>query len=246
VLKINNDSPASGPGARQWLGSARERGFLGRLPDSIVDELVRQAQRVEYPKGGIGLRWDEEPKTAIVLRGSARAFLSTPDGAQVTTRYLRPGDMSGVFAVRRPHLSRGVQALEPTVLMLVSADRMKELGLAHPEFAWALIEEMTTVLNQTHRSLYIRALGSVRQRVASALLERAMIGTGRVDAGAEVAGTQLDLAMAAGTVREVVASVLRVLKKEGIIEVHRGRIVITDPARLERAAGEGMGFTDQQ
>jgi hypothetical protein len=40
----------------------------------------------------------------------------------------------------------------------------------------------------------------------------------------------------------VVASVLQDLKRDGMVEVHRGRVVIRDPDRLAREAGVAFGF----
>lgn len=222
-----------------WLRAARGYGWLGRLPDDLVREVVSGAQRIEYPKGGVGLRWDDGPKTAIVLNGTARAFLAFPDGNQVTTRYLRPGDMTGVYAPRQPHIARGIQALEPAELMLIAAERVKQLAEAHPALAWALVEELTSILNLTQRALYIRAFGSVRQRVAIAIVDRARLA-GPVLAGRSITGTQSELAIAAGTVREVVATALQGLKRDGIVDVRRGAVVILDPDRLEREANKGL------
>lgn len=223
----------------EWLAAARAYGMLSRLPDELVAQVVAQAQRVEYPKGAIGLRWDERPLTAILLRGTARSFLSYPDGNQVTVRYLRSGDVVGVFAARMPRISRGLQALETSELLLITADRMRELSMTRPEFAWALVEEMTTVLNLTQRALYLRAFGSVRQRVAVAIMDRARLA-GKVSPGQAVPGTQTELATGAGTVREVVATSLQGFKRQGIVDVRRGAVVIRDPERLAREAEIGF------
>lgn len=230
----------NGPSIPEWLNPARRHGLLARLPDSVVSEVLYGAQRVEYPKGGVGLRWeDETPKTAIVVSGTARAFLAFPDGNQVTTRYLKPGDMTGVFAPRQPRIARGIQTLEPSELLLIAADRMKHLATSHPAMAWALVEELTTILNLNQRALYIRAFGSVRQRVAIAIVDRARLA-GPVTGGRVISGTQSELAIAAGTVREVVATALQGLRREGILDVRRGAVVILDSERLEREATGGF------
>jgi CRP/FNR family cyclic AMP-dependent transcriptional regulator len=223
----------------EWIRPARSHGLLARLSDNLVNELAARGQRIEYPRGGVGLRWDEEPKTAIVVKGLARGFLAHPDGNQVTTRYLGPGDMTGVFAPREPRIARGIQALEPSELLLIEAARVKQLAEANPPLAWAMIEELTTILNVTQSALYVRAFGSVRQRVAIALRARASLD-GPLTSGMAVIGTQSELAIAAGTVREVVATVLQIFKREGTVDVRRGRVVILDPQRLELEAGAGL------
>ena len=222
-----------------WLQAARSNGFLSKLPDRLLHMVLKNSHRVEYAGGAIALRWDENPRTAVVLRGTLRGFLMFPDGGQATTRYLKPGDMTGVFAAREPRIARAVQALEPAELLFVDGARVRDMALAEPAFAWALIEELTSVLNSTHRALYIRAYGSVRQRVASAILERAELSS-RLRAGSRVSGTQVELATAVGSVREVVASALQALKREGIIDVTRGRVVVLDPGRLAEEANLGL------
>lgn len=223
-----------------WLGEARRHGLLSRLPASIAAAAVRGAQRVEYPAGTVGLRWDRGPKAAIVLRGVLRSYIYYLDGTQVTTRYLKPGDLTGVFAPRRPALTRGVQAVDRSELLFIDAERVRELSLAEPQFAWAMIEELTTVLNETQRALYLRAFGSVRQRVVSAIVDRAT-ASGQLEVGRKVLGTQQDLATAVGSVREVVAATLGALKHEGLVDVHRGSVVILAPERLAREADAAMG-----
>jgi CRP/FNR family transcriptional regulator len=223
------------------LGEARGRGLLSRLPDEAVNALVGAANRVEYPPGTVALRWDDTPKAGIVLRGTLRAFIALPSGGQVTTRYLRAGDMTGVFAPRKPTMARGIQALEPSELLFIEGGRIKELSLSMPRFAWAMIEELTTVLNSTHKALYVRASGSVRQRVVAAILERAE-AAGGVSPGLNVPGTQYELANAVGSVREVVANVLKSLKCEGMIDIRRGGLVILEPERLRKESVAGLGL----
>ena len=214
-----------------WLGAARQLGLLGGLPDDVVRAAVRGAQRVQYAPGPIGLRWEEGPVTAVVLSGVLRTYLASPDGAQATVRYVKTGDATGIFAPRQPALARGIVALEPSELLFIAGARVKELALAEPRFAWALIEEITTSLHAAQRALYVRGFGSLRQRVVTAIVERAK-ASGRFARGSEFAGTQHELAVAVGSVREVVASVLGDMKQDGLIDIRRGGIVILEPVRL--------------
>ena len=240
-LHESNHNPQAAVSEMEWLREARGSGFLSRLPDDLVRAVVTVGQRVEYPPGTLALRWDESPKTGIVLRGTLRAFIALPDGGQVTTRYLRAGDITGVYAPRQPHLARGVHALDACELLFVDAVRVKELSLTNPLFAWAMIEELTTVLNSAHKAMYVRGFGSLRQRVVSAILDRAE-ALGGVTAGQSVPGTQHELANAVGSVREVVATVLQALKREGLVDIRRGGLVILEPDRLIEEATAGLGL----
>jgi CRP/FNR family transcriptional regulator, cyclic AMP receptor protein len=223
-----------------WLGEARRQGFFGRLPDDLVRAAVQGAQREEFAPGTIGLRWEQGPKSAIVLGGTLRTYLAFPDGGQATLRYLRPGDITGIFAPRPPAVARGMLAIERSELLFIDGERMKELSLADPRFAWELIEEMTSILDAAHRALYIRAFGTMRQRVVSTIVERAT-AAGQLASGRQVTGTQHELAIAVGSVREVVASILGTLKHEGMIDIRRGGVVIVDPERLVAEAQAVIG-----
>jgi CRP/FNR family transcriptional regulator, cyclic AMP receptor protein len=232
--------PRTTPEDLVWLGEARRQGFFGRLPDDLVRAAVQGAQREEFAPGSIGLRWGDGPRSAIVLRGTLRTYLAFPDGGQATVRYLRPGDMTGIFAPRQPALARGLLAIEQSELLFIGGARMKELSLADPRFGWELVEEMTSILNAAHRALYIRAFGSMRQRVVSTIVERAT-AAGQLASGRQVTGTQHELAIAVGSVREVVASILGTLKHEGLIDIRRGGVVIVDPERLVAEAQAVIG-----
>ena len=214
-----------------WLGEARRHGLFGRLPDDIVRAAVNVAQRVEYGPGPIGMRWQQGPTTAIVVSGILRTYLAFPDGGQATVRYLKAGDMTGIFAPRQPALARGLIGLEPSELLFIDGARMKELSIAEPQFGWALVQELTSVLNASHRALYIRAFGSLRQRLVTAIVDRAT-AAGQLARGSQVMGTQHELAIAVGSVREVVASILGTMKHEGLIDIRRGSVVIREPERL--------------
>ncbi|TMC51421.1 MAG: Crp/Fnr family transcriptional regulator [Chloroflexi bacterium] len=240
--KSDDYLPRSNWHVPDWLKAASSHGLLSRLPESLVEAVVRGASRVETPTGAVALRWDESPKAGFILRGTFRGFIASLDGGQVTTRYLKTGDMAGVFAPRLPRLARGIQALEPGELLLVDSERIKELALSNPAFAWEMIQELTTVLNSNQKALYVRAFGSVRQRVVSAIVERAAVAD-RLNPGGRVAGTQHELAIAIGSVREVVASELQQLKREGLLEIHRGGVVILQPDALVKEATTRLGIS---
>jgi CRP/FNR family cyclic AMP-dependent transcriptional regulator len=74
-------------------------------------------------------------------------------------------------------------------------------------------------------------LGSVRQRVVRQLLDIAA----ERQRGAELVApvTQQQLADGIGSAREVVARVLRELRKERLVTTEVGRVVLLDPLRLQ-------------
>src|SRR5260370_39384712 len=125
----------------EWLRPARSTGLLSRLPDLVVREVTNGAHRVEYPSGTVAVGWDEGSVAWILLRGSLRGFLASPQGNQVTTRYLKPGDTIGLLADHRLVLARGVQLPDPSALLVVTPGRTSDVAMVQPVFAWALSAE---------------------------------------------------------------------------------------------------------
>jgi CRP/FNR family cyclic AMP-dependent transcriptional regulator len=97
--------------------------------------------------------------------------------------------------------------------------------------SWAIAEFVTRRLYENLEQTAVNAFGSVRQRVAAHLLDLA--STRQEPAGRLAARvSQQELADAAGSVREVVAWVLRELRTAGIIATAVDHIVILDATRL--------------
>jgi CRP/FNR family transcriptional regulator len=224
-----------------WLSAARERGLLSRLPDQLVAGVIRGAQRATYPAGAVVPGWEERPWAAIVLSGGLRVFLPAYDGGQITLLYMRPGDLIGTFIGTRSSLTRSMQAIEPVELLHLEATRLAALAQTEAQLAWEMLLEISRAVRLTHRSYGIRTFGSIRLRLANAILERALT-SGPVVPGTVVPGTQHELAIAAGTVREVVATALQGLKRDGVVAIRRGSVVILDPDALNREADGGFGF----
>jgi len=86
-------------------------------------------------------------------------------------------------------------------------------------------------LRRTMELVGLRTIGSIRQRLAYDLLDRAcreQLASGRLI----VEASQTELADSIGTSREVAARALAVLRSEGLITTRRGSVRIESPTRL--------------
>jgi CRP/FNR family transcriptional regulator len=224
---------AEEPGA---LNGMARKGFLARLasPD-LISELTRSAPSVYYPKGSLSFPARDGTVAALVVSGTLRYYLAGSDGRQLTIRYLGPGDLVGSLITERSNLATRIQALEPSVLLQLDAERMRQLARRSSDLSQALLEELTARLRFAYRALAASAFMSVRSRVARDLLERARMS------GPPVAGRHLDvthqsLADAIGSVREVVARAVRELRTEGVIASNGDGITVLDAEGLARLA----------
>jgi len=129
------------------------------------------------------------------------------------------------------------QAVTPTSVWMIAPARFRALCEQHASLATAVAEECATRASDAFEELALLTFGSVRQRVARHLLD---LAAEQQRAGALVAAvTQQELADAAGTVREVVARVLKQLHQTGMTAGSDDGVVILDAARLDAEATSG-------
>jgi CRP-like cAMP-binding protein len=78
------------------VADAMARSFLGKLPSGLVDELLAEGERVDYPAGSIIYREGAAPRAVLVVEGLLRVYMTSPEGRQVTVRYARDAEVLGI------------------------------------------------------------------------------------------------------------------------------------------------------
>ena len=227
--------------ADREVEDALAHSFLARLPPEVRDGLRAEGERADYPAGTTVYRAGSAPQAALVVRGLLRVFLTSVEGRQVTVRYARPGDVLGIAVLVGGPASTSVQAVEPSSVFRISARTLIAAARRDPRVSWAIAEELNRRLYEVLEQTAVNAFGSVRQRVATHLLDLASAQQhprGRLAARV----SQQELADAAGSVREVVARVLRDLRVAGIVATTADSVVILDPARLYAESGGTAGL----
>jgi CRP/FNR family cyclic AMP-dependent transcriptional regulator len=217
--------------ADQEVRDALAGSFLAALPPEVVEELLANGERFDYPGGIAVYRPGSPPRAALVIRGLLRVYLSSPEGRQVTVRYARESDVLGIAAVVGGPPNVGVQTIAPSTFFSINGAKLTELAHRDARVAWQLAEELNRRLYDTLYEAAVNTFGSVRQRVAAHLLDLAsdhQPPDGRLVALV----SQQELADAVGSVREVVARVLRDLRVAGLVATAADSIAILDPARL--------------
>ena len=224
------------------VDDALARSFLAGLPPELVVSLRAEGERVDYPVGTIAYRAGDDPRApGLVVRGLVRVFLSSSGGRQVTVRYARPGDVLGIAVLVGGPTNTSVQMVEPSSVFRIGARTLTAAALRDPRVSWAIAEVLNRRLYDVLEQTAVNAFGSVRQRIATHLLDLASDGQrphGRLEAHV----SQQELADAAGSVREVVARALRDLRAAGIVATAADSVVILDPARLYAESGGPSGL----
>ena len=141
--------------------------------------------------------------------------------------------------------SATVEAIETTEVIAILGGDMRRLLSEHPDIAVKLVASLGRRLRETNERLARQSFQTVQSRVAAVLLQLIGVERGEGPAapppGAEephgdvlITSTQADLAQLAGSSRESASRFLAVLERAGIITQGRGKLVVHDPAALER------------
>jgi CRP/FNR family transcriptional regulator len=205
------------------------------------DELARVAE-VAVPRrfvaGEVVFREGDQSNTCYVVRhGIARAVREHTDGRSITLANFGPGDIFGELAMfddeRR---SATVETLEDTDAIAILGGDMRRLLREHPDIAVKLLASLGRRLRETNERLARQSFQTVQSRVASVLLQ--LVAGARSEDAEEgdvlITSTQAGLAQLAGSSRESASRFLAVLERAGIITQGRGRLVVHDPAALQR------------
>ncbi len=217
--------------AEREIADAVAGSFLGGLPADLIDTLLNLGEIIDYPAGSTIYREGSNPRTLLVVRGLLRVYMSSPEGRRVTVRYARTRDVLGVAVLVGGPADVGVQTLAESSLFRIDSPTLTAAARRDARVSWALAEELSRRLYETLQHTAINAFGSVRQRVAAHLLDLAS-GQQRPQGRLVARVSQQELADAVGSVREVVARVLRDFRLERLVVTAPDSIHILDPAGL--------------
>src|SRR5262249_55481065 len=208
--------------------------MLDKLPPELTAQVLDGGYRVDFPVGAQPSARANETAVALVLEGLIRVFLVSDAGRQVTVRYARSGETLGLVHLFGRNTSVHSQAVTPASVRMTPPARLRALSQQHGQLATAIAEECAARASDAIEELALLTFGSVRQRVARHLLD---LAAEQQHAGELVAAvTQQELADAAGSVREVVARVLKQLHQSGITAGSDHGVIILDAARLDAEA----------
>jgi CRP/FNR family transcriptional regulator, cyclic AMP receptor protein len=220
-------------------------GLLSRVPvfEQLAPADLERVADVAVPRRfdarDVVFREGDDSDTCYVVRsGHARAVREHSDGRQLTLATFGPGDIFGELAMfedeRRSATVEAVDALE--VVAILGAD-MRGLLRRHPDIAVKLVIALGRRLRDANERLARQSFQTVQSRVATVLAQmvaRAHEEGRESDGGILLVATQAELAQLAGSSRESASRFLAVLERAGIISQGRGKLIVHDPAALQR------------
>ena len=213
------------------------------VPEADLEALADLAVSKAFARQATIFREGREAQGFYLLsRGYVKLVKSSPDGKEYIIRLVGPGETFAEAAVfSDASYPATAMALEDCqTLFFPKAPFLRHLA-ASPTLARNMLATLSRLMLHLTRQLEDLSLKEVSARLASYLLERCQERHGRIEKGLafELPTTKTHLAAYLGTIGETLSRTLSRLKSQGVIEVEKGRITITDPAVLKKiASGE--------
>ncbi len=223
------------------MGSAARSSIFRQIPlfaslsAPEIDAIVERSIEKKFAAGE-ALFYEGEQCRGLYLLGQGRAkiFKTSGSGREVMlTIESAPSSVAEVPLFDGGPYPAGCSAVEPVVAYLLTKHEFQQVCRLHPEVPLKVLAVMGQRLRSLVRVVESVTFGSVRQRLA-----RALIDFGE-QAHADVFTlpvTHEELAFRLGTVREVVSRNLSRFQAEGLLRVTRREVALLDRAGLEREA----------
>lgn len=221
----------------------RRCALFAQFDETVIARLARDARRTGIKRHHAvvdqGVRW---PYFGVVESGIVQAVLLSSLGREQAVYEVLAGETFGEIAIldNGEIPLRHVALAADTRVVLLRADAVRALAETHRTFAAALEERSCGHVRAILDRFAAHLSQSTAARVARALLAYASPEIGLSAALAPLPNmTQIELATAAGTVKEVVNRALAELENAGAIQRDGGRIVKLDRDKLTAAIENG-------
>lgn len=213
--------------------------FADRLLPEKNALVLRGSSRVRYPAGSVGFHPGDAPRTGILESGMVRAYVTSVEGRQTSVAYGHSGELLFSAGITGETFDGSAQFVVDSTVIHLDMPHVRRLVASDVEISQAVAGDMAMWLHHCVTVIAMNAFGSVAQRIAFDLLDRAcndQLRSGKL----ETRATQQELADSVGSVREVAARAVAELRKRGLVETSHRLIRVTDPRALERFAFAGL------
>ncbi|MEO8242687.1 MAG: Crp/Fnr family transcriptional regulator [bacterium] len=212
----------------------RDRGWLDVLDQvqaDLVDLLKPVARTVSLRAGeSLFLQGDDARELYSLLSGRLEVCVLSESGQNLALNVLGPGQVFGEIALfDRGRRTATVAALEASRLLCASAAALDQEMRRNPDLAAALLRLAVGRARWISEQMENLAFAALNVRLARRLLYlQHRLG----EADGSIAVSQTALGGHVSATREAVSKTMAHWKREGIVEIGRGWVMIRDPDRL--------------
>jgi CRP/FNR family cyclic AMP-dependent transcriptional regulator len=208
---------------------------LERLNDQLPDRHLENGEIFYGPE-------DPSERLFILQKGKVRIFRTAPDGREFTLAVVESSTVFGEMALTGQQLEGAyAQAMEPSQVSMMLKEDLERLVLEKPEVGLRIIQVFSERLRRYETRLEDANMKDVHARLADIIVllvesEGVRSGTGyRIPTHY----THQRLGTMIGANRVAVTRAFRVLQDEGVVELKRRLIYVTDLDALKRSAAYG-------
>jgi len=216
----------------------RQIPLFATLSENQMAHLAGMTVERRYERGDIILLEGEQGGAlCFVSEGLVKVFKTSPEGREQVLRLIAAGyTFNDVPALDGGPNPASAAAMESSATYLIRHVELRQLIMAEPEVATAVIKTLAQALRHLVGLIEDLSLRHVTARVAKLLLEQETSPTIKATRHQL---TQQEMAAIVGTAREVVGRALKELETAGAIEMRQGRAVVLNRERLQVLSGIG-------
>jgi CRP/FNR family cyclic AMP-dependent transcriptional regulator len=193
--------------------------------------LSSQKTLMTYSRGET-IYWQHDEAREVFLLSRGRVELShiTPDGKRLKLAMIRPITFFGEVSVAQgaTHFATA-QAVEEAQVLALGREEVELLLHKRPKVALQLIQELHRQLTLNQLRLVALAYYDVPTRVAVELIRLS-----QEEHTTSLTLTHQALGERAGLMRESVTRTLHTFEQAGLVELHRGKLLLRDIPGLQR------------
>jgi CRP/FNR family transcriptional regulator len=213
---------------------AKSMSLIDNLTNSELTELEENRGCSYYKKSDTLFVEGSFPRGVFCLNhGKVKVFTRGDEGKEQIIHIATPGEIIGFRAMLSgdPYLV-SAETLEECAICFITKDEFFKLMDANSEFRNDIIRGLSKELGERAVSITDMAQKSVRERIASALLQlQEIYGAEPVNLSRE------DLANFVGTATETLIRFLKEFKEDGLIEINTRKVFVVNSAKLHQIAG---------
>ncbi len=227
-------TPSTLIGVGDKLGFMRRLNLFDQMTEAEVEQISREL-KMRHCAAHEAVFEGSPDRVYLLKAGSVRLYHLSPDGEDVTTAVLEPGQLFGLTALFGGHSEDlSAEALSDAYVCEAGAQDFLAILARHPLMMAKVMMAMARQMFRLERTIEGLAREPVDSRLARLVVD--MLGAAEKLPEGQLlpALSREEMAKIAITTRESVSRTLSAWSKKGIVELRGRRILVRDPERLHR------------
>jgi CRP/FNR family transcriptional regulator, nitrogen oxide reductase regulator len=204
-------------------------GLLRNISHTDLDAIVRSARERRFPRDTYFFR-QGDPATILYLleRGRVKLTQHTPEGDQVLSSLVGPGELFGIAALEDGLHRVSAQAARDSVALAWDRGTFARLMVQYATLARGLVSQLARQVGELRQRNLELATESVECRIAGALLRLAGTSGRKVDDHVliDLPLSRKDIAEMTGTTPFTVSRILNTWQDKSIVMLVHKRVLI--------------------